>query len=167
MIDVINVNSQKEGRNSSRLPVFSQNEIAQIRGSADFFGLNYYTSRIGQPAEDINFVSSPNPSIARDQFVLESTDNNWPRAKSQWLYSVPIGLRQLLNWIKTQYDNPEVIITENGWSDDGDIYDIARIEYLQGHLKALLDAIRLDNCNVKGYTFWSVIDNFEWMMGYT
>lgn len=72
-----------------------------------------------------------------------------------------------LSWIKDKYDNPEVIITENGWSDDGGLDDLGRIDYLKSHLQAVLDAKIRDNCNVSGYTHWSVIDNFEWIRGYS
>lgn len=65
----------------------------------------------------------------------------------------------LFSWIKTQYGNPEVIITENGWSDDGELEDVGRIEYLRVHLQAVLDAILRDRCNVVGHTTWSIIDN--------
>lgn len=32
-------------------------------------------------------------------------------------------------WIKDQYGNPDLIVTENGWSDDGELNDEGRIEY--------------------------------------
>lgn len=70
-------------------------------------------------------------------------------------------------WIRDEYDNPEVIITENGWSDRGELDDQGRITYLTQHLKATLDANLHDNCNVTGYTYWSIIDNFEWFQGYS
>jgi beta-glucosidase/6-phospho-beta-glucosidase/beta-galactosidase len=36
----------------------------------------------------------------------------------------------MLNWIKKEYSNVPVIITENGFSDSGKLKDTERIEYL-------------------------------------
>lgn len=69
--------------------------------------------------------------------------------------------------MKTEYDNPPLIITENGWSDHGEIDDIGRIAYFKGHLQAIRDAISEDGCNVQGHMAWAIIDNFEWQNGYT
>lgn len=55
-------------------------------------------------------------------------------------------------WIKDQYNNPEIIITENGWSDNGGLVDDGRIEYLRDHLKVILDVVLNDEANLKGYT---------------
>lgn len=72
-----------------------------------------------------------------------------------YLYVFPI-LFLLLNvcsrWIKDEYNNPDVIITENGWSDDGQLNDDGRIDYLRQHLKEILNAIVNDECNLKAYT---------------
>lgn len=70
-------------------------------------------------------------------------------------------------WIKKEYNDPAVIITENGWSDDGEMNDTGRINYLRGHLKEVLRAKVESDCNVLGYTVWSIIDNFEWLRGFT
>lgn len=70
-------------------------------------------------------------------------------------------------WIKDEYDNPELIITEIGWADDGELNDTGRITFLRDHLKATLKAIHEDGCNVRGFTVWSIIDNFEWLAGFT
>lgn len=72
----------------------------------------------------------------------------------------------IFRWIKNEYGNPEVIITENGWSDNGTLVDSDRIDYIRSHLTEVIKAIR-DGCNVTGYTVWSIIDNFEWTSGYT
>lgn len=44
---------------------------------------------------------------------------------------VPDGFLQTLKWIKNEYEDPEIIITENGFSDYGGIADPRRINYLQ------------------------------------
>lgn len=44
----------------------------------------------------------------------------------------PFGIRKVLKWIKDNYKNPEIIITENGFSDSsGTLDDTDRISYLQ------------------------------------
>lgn len=73
---------------------------------------------------------------------------------------------KLLMWIKEEYDNPEVMVMENGYPDSGSLQDWDRIDYLRGYVRAMLDAIE-GGCNVTAYTVWSLLDNFEWRFGYT
>jgi beta-glucosidase/6-phospho-beta-glucosidase/beta-galactosidase len=60
-----------------------------------------------------------------------------------------------------------VWITENGWTDRGEIEDHGRIKYYRDHLKAVQAAKVIDGCNVQRFTFLSLIDHFEWMRGYS
>jgi beta-glucosidase len=46
------------------------------------------------------------------------------------------------------------------------LYDKFRIDYFQKYLQELQYAIR-DGANVFGYFVWSLLDNFEWRLGYT
>lgn len=59
-----------------------------------------------------------------------------------------------------------MIISENGWADNGQLNDTDRVEYIKLHLTEVVKAIRNAGCNVKAYTVWSIIDNFEWLAGY-
>lgn len=86
-------NSLSENRRRSRLPEFTPAEIESIKGSADFFGLNYYTSAYAEPGVQ---GWEPNPSFARDRNIIETHNSSWTVAKSTWLRSVPEGLRALL-----------------------------------------------------------------------
>jgi len=43
---------------------------------------------------------------------------------------VPWGFRKLLNWIAKEYNNPPVLIAENGFSDHGELNDRDRVNYL-------------------------------------
>lgn len=142
-------NSIHEGRSWSRLPKFSEKWIETVRGSADFLGLNYYTSYFVDMAEE---PEGKNPSFYRDLMLKYSVKSDWKQAKSTWLYSVPSGLGDILRWIKKEYNNPNVIITENGWSDDGQLIDDERIDYLRDHLQQILDIISNNECNLKAYT---------------
>jgi lactase-phlorizin hydrolase len=159
--------SLAEGRNQSRLPEFTAEEKAQIVGTHDFFGLNHYTTQLVE--EQLRGTAWPSWDFDRD--VAESVDPTWPESGSGWLRVVPWGIRKLLNWIRDNYGNPEVFITENGYSDDsshfGSLQDQTRIDYYQGYINNVLKAIKVDGCNVAGYTAWSLMDNFEWGMGYT
>lgn len=69
----------------------------------------------------------------------------------------------ILTWIKNSYNNPRVIISENGWSDEGTLEDDRRIKYFEKHIAKTLEAKR-DGCRVEAFTAWSVIDNFEVFM---
>ncbi|KAA8520279.1 hypothetical protein F0562_014535 [Nyssa sinensis] len=86
--------------------------------------------------------------------------------------------RELLLFTKNKYNNPEIYITENGFSTCNyrDINDTRRTAYHYHHLKyiksVLPDVDRVEpakekNKNVKGYLLWSLLDDFEWNSGYT
>lgn len=73
---------------------------------------------------------------------------------------------KLLQFIRNEYDNPPVIVTENGVSDFGGTHDPDRVEYFNSYLDSILDAIE-DGCNVKGYVAWSLMDSYEWKDGFS
>jgi beta-glucosidase/6-phospho-beta-glucosidase/beta-galactosidase len=162
MIDKIGENSKNEGRATSRLPHMSDEMKSSLRGASDFLALNYYTSRYVSAKYVEGVVSYQNDAGAAD-FI----DENWRKSNSsKWLYEVPKGMHDLLMWIKENYDNPKILITENGYSDFGQVEDDGRVSFIKSHLNWTLKAIE-KGCNVVGYTYWSLIDNFEWLSGYT
>lgn len=164
MIEQIERNSLEEGYTRSRLPKLSDQQKEFIRGTADFFAFNYYTSRMAELDQNSTLTKI---SWEKDAGILSTVKPDWIQAKSDWLYSVPQGLRDLLKWINQEYDSPEIMITENGWSDNGELQDNSRINYLRTHIQEILKAIVCDGVNVTRYTVWSIIDNFEWLSGYT
>ena len=56
-----------------------------------------------------------------------------------------------------------IYITENGIADRT---DSKRAEFIKGYLSAVLRAIQ-DGVQVKGYLYWSLLDNYEWAFGFT
>ncbi|KAK9736680.1 Glycosyl hydrolase family 1 [Popillia japonica] len=162
----IEAQSQEEGFLSSRLPSFTDEEIQIIRGSADFLGLNHYTSEYCTTLTGSEDVPRPSHSADIDAFRYQSPD--WESSGSVWLKVYPEGLRKLLVWIKQRYNNPEIMITENGFSDrTGTLADCRRVNYFNSYLEQVLLAIHEDEVNVTRYAAWSFMDNFEWRRGYT
>ncbi|KAK1683796.1 hypothetical protein QYE76_044644 [Lolium multiflorum] len=159
----------------NRLPRFSKEQSELLKGAFDFIGLNYYTSSYAGNLPPTNGLKSSYNTDARAN--VTSVRNGvpiGPRAASPWLYIYPRGLRELVLYIKDNYGNPAIYITENGVDEANDkslpleesLKDYARIEYHHKHLIALMSAIR-DGANVKGYFAWSLLDDFEWSSGYT
>lgn len=124
----------------------------------DFLGVNYYSRAV---VADDPHASWP---AARGVAVeAERTDMGWE------VY--PQGLTDLLVRLDRDYALPPVYITENGgaWPDelvDGSVRDPARIEYLAQHIAAVQEAMR-QGVDVRGYFAWSLLDNFEWALGYS
>ncbi|XP_060115728.1 lactase-like protein isoform X1 [Heteronotia binoei] len=149
----------------SRLPAFTVPEKNYVKGTVDFLGISHFTTYY------ISQKSYPPPGMSyfTDGNLVELVDPKWPESGSKWLYSVPWGFRRLLNFIKVQYENPLIYVTENGISEKlpcAQLCDGWRIDYLKGYINEMLKAIK-DGVNVRGYTAWSLLDKFEWNRGYS
>ena len=83
----------------------------------------------------------------------------------------PDGCRELLLWISRRYEGVNIIITENGTSEEesdvvASLLDEGRRQYFEGYLRACKQAINA-GVALTGYFAWSLMDNFEWEHGYT
>lgn len=52
---------------------------------------------------------------------------------------------KLLMWINKEYNNPPVIVTENGVSDNSGLNDLGHVNYLNSYLDAVLNAVVSDS----------------------
>ncbi|XP_022960676.1 beta-glucosidase 12-like [Cucurbita moschata] len=157
-----------------RLPKFTNEQRILITNSYDFIGINYYTANYAK--FDAN-ATSGNTSYVNDIRATLSTDRDGvsigPKVNaSSWLAAYPVGLKNLMIYIKDVYKNPIIYITENGSLDfdsphvDKLLRDFFRIKYYHNHLKNLRDAITA-GVRVKSYFAWSLLDVFEWSSGFT
>lgn len=137
-------------------------DLAVISAPSDFYGVNYYNpTRVG--------AAAPGSTVPFDLLPVEGapvTGFGWP--------IVPAALTTLLLELTERYGPslPPLVIGENGASFpepdtvDGTIADRARIDYLAQHVAAVADAVRA-GADVREYTVWSLLDNFEWAEGFT
>ncbi|XP_057626296.1 lactase/phlorizin hydrolase-like isoform X2 [Chionomys nivalis] len=152
------------GLSKSRLPEFTESEKKRINGTFDFFGFNHYTTVLAYNLNYPAFLSS----YDGDKGVATIADSSWPDSGSFWLKVTPFGFRRILNWLKEEYNNPPIYVTENGVSRRGDpeLNDTDRIYYLRSYINEALKAAVQDKVDLRGYTVWSVMDNFEWAIGF-
>ena len=141
-------------------PDFPSSDFDSIRQPFDFLGVNYYTRGIirndpGVVVERAIRVRNPNAAY---------TETGWE--------IFPQGLTDILVWVKKTYGDIPLYVTENGAA----VYDVPvafeepvddpiRVHYLRTHLKAIHDAMQ-QGVNLRGYFVWSLLDNYEWSLGY-
>uniref|UniRef100_A0A8C4EUW2 beta-glucosidase n=1 Tax=Dicentrarchus labrax TaxID=13489 RepID=A0A8C4EUW2_DICLA len=164
MKTIIRKRSLAAGLPESRLPEFTPEEIKRIKGTHDYFGLNHYTSVLSFPIDMGN-----QQDYEGDRGTGATHDRTWIESGSFWLKITPFGFRKLLKFIKDEYGNPPVYVTENGISERGavDLNDIHRTHYYENYINQALKAQVLDGVDLRGYTAWSLMDNFEWAAGYS
>lgn len=109
---------------------------------SDFLGIQAYTrARVGKSGD-----LGPEPGVELSQMGYEF----WPEA-----------LEQCVRYANARVNVP-IYITENGTSSED---DTRRVEYIRRALLGLSNCLA-DGIDVRGYIHWSLLDNFEWIMGY-
>ncbi|CAH2086918.1 unnamed protein product [Euphydryas editha] len=161
----IAVKSLSQGFPRSRLPAFTPEEIELVKGSSDFLGINHYTTSLVYRNESVNGYYA-SPSYYDDIGAMIYQDNSWEGSAISSLKVVPWGFYKLLTKIREDYDNPPIYITENGFPTQGGLEDDDRVAYYRKYLDSMLDVIE-EGSDIKGYIAWSLMDNFEWNVGYT
>jgi beta-glucosidase len=139
------------------LPENYQDDFPIIQSKLDWCGLNYYTRKVIAPND------GPWPS-------LDEVDGPLPKTQMGWeIY--PQGLYDFLKRTAAEYTGSmPLYITENGMANpdviqNGVVQDDARIDYVNQHVAMVHKAIA-EGVPVSGYILWSLLDNYEWALGY-
>ncbi|KAI3956986.1 hypothetical protein MKX01_001020 [Papaver californicum] len=158
---------------AERLPKFTKSEVKMVKGSMDFLGVNQYTTFY---MYDRHINKNQVRGYQLEWHTGFAYERNGvpigPRAFSNWLYEVPWGMYKALTYVKEHYGNPNVILSENGMDDPGNVtlpkalHDTRRMNFYKTYLIQLKKAID-HGANVTGYFAWTLLDNFEWKLGYT
>jgi len=118
---------------------------------ANYFWNKYFLNKIKKEQDFIGLNYYFHHRFFKEKKLLVS-DLGWD--------FYPQGIYYLLKDLK-KYKKP-IYITENGLAD---IKDTKRIRFIKDHLKYIYQAIK-KGVNVRGYFYWSLLDNFEWDKGF-
>jgi beta-glucosidase len=141
-------------------PTFTDEDLKSIASPLDFVGINVY--------RPIFYVLAADevPGWRDIPFA-----KGHPKMFNSWLTLGPEALYWAPKLVQSLWGPKEIHITENGCAsddvvaDDGNIYDTDRIVYLRACLSQLQRATA-DGVPVRGYFYWSTMDNFEWTAGF-
>jgi beta-glucosidase len=142
-----------------KAPQIKANDMEIIAASTDFIGVNYYNR-----VTAVDYPQGPVPQL------LNRPDPMQPRTVDREIY--PEGLYAVVMRLCHEYKFEAIYLTENGASapdrisENGEISDPTRIQYLKEHFEQALRTIEA-GAPLKGYFIWSLMDNFEWAAGYT
>jgi len=135
------------------LPTGWQDDFGTITAPVDWLGLNYYTRKLIGP-DDTGLW----PGLAEVNGPLPKTAMEWE------IY--PEGLHHFLTMVSRDYARGlPLYVTENGMASHDGLTDASRIEYLNDHLAQARRAIA-EGVDLRGYFIWSLLDNYEWSLGY-
>ncbi|MCU0816976.1 MAG: GH1 family beta-glucosidase [Cypionkella sp.] len=140
------------------MPRHWERDMEIIGQKLDWLGVNYYTRHILDHDGTALW-----PHLREVPGPLPKTQMGWE------IY--PEGLRNfLVRMARDHVGDMPIYVTENGMAlaDDGAggvTDDPARTAFLFDHLAAVRQAMA-EGANVKGYFYWSLLDNFEWAEGY-
>ena len=142
-------------------PKWPASDLQLIRQPIDYLGVNYYTRSVVR--FDLN--AWPLKAMPVKQKQHTHTETGWE--------VFPQGLTDTLLWIRDNYGNPPVYITENGAAffdppqvEGSLLEDPLRVDYLRKHITAVYNAIQR-GADIRGYFAWSLLDNFEWAYGFS
>jgi beta-glucosidase len=147
------------GRLTPMLARARAGDMAIIAAPLDFLGINYYTRILARREWRLPILWAWKARVPAAN----------PRSAMWEIY--PQGIHDLLVRVWQDYGHPRMFVTENGVpvpdqvDSDGSVHDQARIQYLRDHLVQVRRAMDA-GVPVKGYFVWSVLDNFEWDLGY-
>ncbi len=145
--------------NYASLPVIQSEDMNIIHTPIDFLGVNSYT------LSSVKY----DPKNLPLQLTFADTGKAKTDTDSE-IYSE--GIYDLLLYLHKEYNGIKIIITENGAAfkdyvdENGEINDEDRINYLKEHIYQVYQALK-DGVNLAGYYIWSIMDNFEWRVGYS
>ncbi len=149
-------------------PKIEAEDMEIISRPLDFLGLNYYSREFARAAWYVPFLGAWVDEVqVNDQ---EQVINGQQYTNTGREVHAPTFYETLMR-LKNEYGNPLMYITENGASftdvlSSGQVHDPLRVSFLESYMEAAAQAVRA-GVNLRGYFIWSLIDNFEWNLGYS
>jgi beta-glucosidase len=147
-------------RAGAAIDFVAEGDLETIAAPIDFLGVNYYSPRrVSASGHEFGWRVQPGSESGAPLTAIGGEID-------------PDALTDLLVGVRRDYGDIPLYVTENGCAlvdtvaRDGTVRDPERVDFLAMHFAAARRAIDL-GVDLRGYFVWSLLDNFEWALGYT
>nr|XP_016458215.1 PREDICTED: beta-glucosidase 18-like [Nicotiana tabacum] len=156
----------------SNLPELSMNDLSKLSYGLDFIGINHYSAVY---IKDCLYSACEHGNSWSEGSYFRTTQRDGiyigEPGEVDWQFVYPQGIEKVVMYLKDKFNNTPMFITENGFAGNSSsiedaLNDVRRVKYLHSNLNSLANAIR-KGADVRGYFVWSLLDNFEWLDGYS
>ncbi|HEY0753495.1 MAG TPA: GH1 family beta-glucosidase [Ktedonobacteraceae bacterium] len=147
-------------------PLSEDADMALISTPFDFLGVNYYSRALLRTRRGVGV--EPSGADGYEQVVpvpgATYTDMAWE------IY--PQGVKDVLLRVQQDYSPRQIMVSENGaaftdqWDGNNHIPDTRRVQYLRDHIRELGE-VCMQGVPLCGYFVWTLMDNYEWVEGYS
>ncbi|PSR90668.1 glycoside hydrolase superfamily [Coniella lustricola] len=173
---------------STFLEPFTSDEQTLIKGTADLFAHDAYTSQfyyapdVGIEACLNDTTNSLYPGCFNTSYTYSTADGGWligaaADANAPWLHKATDWVPALLHYINDTWAPPlgRILVSEFGFAEPFEVYktivadvltDQIRSDYYKAYMEGILIALS-EGLNIMGSLAWSFVDNLEWADGYT
>jgi beta-glucosidase len=148
-------------------PTLERQDMALISTPLDFLGVNYYSRAL---------IRARPHTRGQRQKAAEAYEYVTPVPEASYTHMAweiyPQGLAEALVRVHHDYAPQLLLVTENGaafedqWDGRHHVPDKRRVQYLSEHIQVLGEALQ-QGVPLGGYFVWSLMDNFEWIDGYS
>ncbi|KAG3120250.1 Beta-glucosidase 32 [Phytophthora idaei] len=161
-------------RAGDRLPKFTTEESALLKGSYDIFMINHYASRAITDCDSDRSntpCSTLLPGYPADKGVDDShlmpgtragVPDRFGNNYCEMFTGYPPGYLDMIRYLHMQDTTVDILLTENGWCGNDDVDNYDQLWYFKSFIEQVHKAVMEEKIPVIGYTAWSFLDNYEW-----
>ncbi|GMF31179.1 unnamed protein product [Phytophthora fragariaefolia] len=161
-------------RVGDRLPNFTDDQAALVKGSYDLLMINHYFANLMTDCDSEHSQTNCSSLSAGFHADICVDSSQMPPEAVVGTGSIadptsctdhsgfPPSYLKYIRWTHKFDTSSDILLTENGWCGNETIDNQDQLWYFRTHMEMVHKAIYDENIPIIGYTAWSFVDNYEW-----
>ncbi|KAE9025791.1 hypothetical protein PR003_g5676 [Phytophthora rubi] len=161
-------------RAGDRLPTFTEEESALLKGSYDIFMMNHYYSKAvtdcdseasKTPCSTLTAGWEADKGVDQDHVMpgtMQPRPDKFGNNYCGRYTGYPPGYLDMIRYLHSHDPTVDILLTENGWCGNQEVENWDQLKYYKAFVGQVHKAVVEEKLPVVGYTAWSFLDNYEW-----